>query len=65
MLYFALGMIAGFIFAVFCFSRLVIGKLARAQDEEGLYPYMVLNKPNIHDIFKKKFVVLEVDNSHE
>lgn len=65
MLYFVLGVVAGFIFAVLCVSRLVVGKLARVQDEDGVYPYMVLDDPNVENVFKKKFVVLEIDNSHE
>lgn len=65
MLYFVLGMIVGFVFAVFCISRLAIGKLARVQDNEGVYPYMILNDPNVDNIFKKKFVVLEVVGSQE
>lgn len=65
MLYLVLGFITGFVFAVLCFSRLVIGKLMRVQDEDGVYPYMELNDPNINNIFKKKYVVLEVGNSQE
>lgn len=65
MLCFVLGFIAGFIFAVMCFSRLVIGKLMRVQDEDGVYPFMMLNDPNVNNIFKKKYVILEVSNSQE
>lgn len=65
MLNFVLGFIAGFVFAVLCFSRLVIGKLMRVQDEDGVYPFMELNDPNINNIFDKKYVVLEVSNSQE
>ena len=65
MLYFALGMITGFVFAVACFSRLVVGKLMRVQDEDGVYPFMELNTPNIDTVFERKYVVLEVGNSHK
>lgn len=65
MLYFMLGVIAGFVFAVLCFSRLVIGKLMRVQDEDGVYPFMELKDPNVNAIFKKKYVVLEISNSQE
>lgn len=65
MLYFILGVIAGFIFAVLCVSRLVIGKLKRVQDSDGVYPYMVLKDPNVDNIFKMKFVVLQVGDSQE
>lgn len=65
MIYFALGIITGFIFAVLCVSRLVIGKLTYVRDADGTYPLMVLNDPDIGKIFEKKFVVLEVGDSHE
>lgn len=65
MLYFILGVIAGFVFAMLYFSRLIIGKLSRVQDEDGVYPFMVLNDPNVDNIFKKKFVVLKVGESQE
>lgn len=65
MLYFVLGVIVGLMVALLCFARLIVGKLARVQDEDGVYPYMVLNDPNVDNIFKRKFVVLEVGNSQE
>ena len=65
MLYFVLGVIVGFVFAVLCVSRLVVGNLARVQDEDGVYPYMVLKDPNVDNVFKKKFVVLQVGNPQE
>ena len=65
MFYFILGVMIGFVFAVLCVSRLVIGKLSRVHDEDGVYPYMILNDPNVDNIFKKKFVVLQVNQSQE
>lgn len=65
MLYFILGVIVGFIFAVLCVSTLIVGKIAKVQDEDGVYPYMVLKDPDVNNVFKKKFIVLEVGNSHE
>lgn len=65
MLYLLLGFITGFVFAILCFSRLVIGKLMRVQDEDGVYPFMELNDPDINKVFKKKFVILEVGNSQK
>jgi hypothetical protein len=65
MLYFVLGIITGIVFAAWRFSNLIIGKLKRVQDEEGVYPYMVLNDPNIDNIFKKKYVILKTSDSHE
>lgn len=65
MIYYALGVVVGFIFAVLCFSRLVVGTLSRVQDEDGVYPYMVLNDPNIENVFKKKYIILEVSQSQE
>ena len=62
---FVLGAIAGFAFAILCVSRLVIGKLTYVRDADGLYPLMVLNDPNINDVFRKKFVVLEIDISQK
>lgn len=65
MLYLVVGFITGFVFAVLCFSRLVIGRLMRVQDEDGVYPYMELYDPNVNNMFKKKYVVLEVSDSQE
>lgn len=65
MVNFVLGAIFGFVFAVMCVSRLVVGKISRVQDEDGVYPYMILNNPNIETVFKKKYIVLEVRNSQE
>lgn len=65
MLNFVLGFIGGFVFAVLCVSTLVVGKLAKVHDEDGVYPYMVLKDPDINTVFKKKFIVLEVSDSQE
>lgn len=65
MLNFVLGFVGGFVFAVLCISRLVVGKLAKVQDEDGVYPFMVLKDPDVNKIFSKKYVVLEVTDSPE
>lgn len=62
---FVLGAIFGFVFAVLCVSRLVVGKISRVQDEDGVYPFMTLNEPGIENVFRKKYIVLEVSNSQE
>lgn len=65
MLNFVLGFAGGFIFAILCVSRLVVGKLAKVQDEDGVYPFMILKDPNVNKVFERKYVVLEVTNSQE
>ena len=65
MLYFALGVITGFVFAVLCVSTLIVGKIDCVRDEDGVYPYMVLNEPNVDKVFAKKFVMLQVTHSQK
>ena len=58
------GFVLGFIFAVICVRRLVIGtlKLARDDYDGDTYMYAELDRPYYP---KHKFVVMRVDNSQK
>lgn len=56
------GFVLGFIFAVLCISRLVIGTLKMTRDsyDDETYMYVELDRPYYP---KHKFVVMRVNNS--
>lgn len=57
-----IGFALGFIFAVMCMSRLIIGTLKITRDpyDDETYMYVELDRPYYP---KHKFVVMRVDNS--
>lgn len=56
------GFVLGFIFAILCMSRLVIGTLKMTRDsyDDETYMYVELDRPYYP---KHKFVIMRVDNS--
>lgn len=56
------GFVLGFIFAILCMSRLVIGTLKTTRDpyDGEMYMYTELDRPYYP---KHKFVIMRVDNS--